>query len=225
MATNADQDQKQNKKIQLYSFATPNGQKIGIVLEELGLPYDAHTVDITKNQQFEESFLKVNPNNKIPAIVDPDGPDGKEITVFESGAILLYLAEKTGKLLPKDATQKWAVVQWLFWQMAGVGPMLGQYNHFAKYAPEKIPYAIERYAKEAKRLFGVLNKQLEGHDYVVGNEYTVADISLIGWVNYFYNNPNAKQDLQLDSYANVAKWLARCLERPAVKTGLTVCKS
>lgn len=218
-----DQQAAAEKKIQLYSLATPNGQKVSIMLEELQLPYDAHTINIMKGDQFTEDFKKVNPNSKIPAIVDPNGPDGKEFAVFESGAILLYLAEKTGKFIPKDPTKKWQTIQWVFWQMAGLGPMFGQFGHFYKYAPEKIPYAIERYSKEARRLLAVLDKQLEGHDYVIDNEYTIADMAIVGWVLCLDRFYNGKDHLQLDEFKNVNAWVARLLERPAVQAGLKVC--
>jgi len=212
--------QKQDKKIVLYSLATPNGQKIGIMLEELKLPYEAHTIDIKNGEQFTEEFKKVNPNSKIPAIVDPDGPDGKPFAVFESGAILWYLAEKTGKLLPKDPRKRYEVLQWLFWQMSGLGPMFGQLGHFFRYAPEKIQYAIDRYSTEARRLLAVLDKQLAGCEYIVG-EYSIADIACIGWVNAV--DSYAHDMLKMDEFQNVMAWKKRLLERPAVQEGMKVC--
>jgi GST-like protein len=208
-------------KIQLYSLGTPNGWKVSIALEELGLPYDAHTIDIRKGDQFTEDFKKVNPNSKIPAIVDPNGPDGKPINVFESGAILLYLAEKTGKLLPQDPRKRLEAIQWLFFQMAGVGPMFGQFGHFHKYAPEKIPYAIERYSKEAKRILAVLDKQLEGQDYLIG-EYSIADIATFPWVICLDRGYAAKELLGVADYKNVEAWVKRCSEKPASQVGLKV---
>ena len=163
--------------IEVYSWATPNGHKVHIMLEECGLPYRAHAIDIGAGDQFTPEFLAISPNNKIPAIVDPDGPDGKPISLFESGAILLYLAAKTGRFLPADVRGKYEVLQWLMFQMGGVGPMLGQAHHFRIYAPEKIPYAIDRYTNEAKRLYGVMNKRLAKSRYIGGTEYSIADIA------------------------------------------------
>jgi len=209
--------------IQLYSLGTPNGWKVSIALEELGLPYEAHTIDIRKGDQFKEDFIKVNPNSKIPAIVDPNGPDGQPLNVFESGAILLYLAEKTGKLIPADPRKRLETIQWLFFQMAGVGPMFGQLGHFTKYAPEKIPYAIERYSKEAKRILGVLDKQLEGKEYIIGSEYTIADIATFPWVICLDKFYGARETLDLASFKNVEAWVTRCTVKPATAKGLTVC--
>ncbi|KJE95853.1 glutathione S-transferase domain-containing protein [Capsaspora owczarzaki ATCC 30864] len=209
-----------SKPIQLYSLATPNGQKVAIALEELGLPYEAHTINIMSGDQFTPEFKRVNPNSKIPAIVDT--VDGQETPVFESGAILLHLAEKTGKLLPKDARQRLEVIQWLFFQMAGVGPMFGQFGHFYKYAPEKIEYAINRYTTEARRLLGVLEKQLEGHDYLVGNELTIADIATAPWVRCLDTGYAGREHLKLDEFKNVNAWVARLFARPAFQKGLTV---
>lgn len=197
--------------------------KVAIALEELKLSYQPHTINITKNEQFTEEYKKINPNSKIPAIVDPDGPNGQSITVFESGAILLYLAEKTGKLIPKDPAKRIETIQWLFWQMAGLGPMFGQFGHFYKYAKEKIPYAIDRYANEARRLLGVLDKQLEGKEFVIGDEYTIADISMVGWVNGLDKGYNAKEYLKLEEFKNVNAWLQRLLQRQAVQDGMKVC--
>jgi GST-like protein len=210
------------KPIQLYSLATPNGQKVSVALEELGLPYETHVINIMKGDQFTDEFKKVNPNSKIPAIVDPDGPGGKELALFESGAILLYLAEKTGKLLPADPAAKWETVSWLMFQMGGVGPMFGQFGHFSKYAPEKVPYAIERYTKEVKRLLSVLETRLTGKQFIMGDDYTIADIAIFPWVNglsAFYKGDEA---LGLADFKNVNDWLTRCMDRPASKTGMKV---
>lgn len=203
--------------IQLYSLNTPNGQKISIALEELGLPYDYHRIDIGAGDQFTPEFLAVSPNNKIPAIVDPDGPDGAPINVFESGAILLHLAEKTGKLLPSDPRDRSEAIQWLFWQMAGLGPMFGQLGHFFKYAKDKCdhPYPVERYTNEAKRLLGVLDKRLEGREYLAG-DYSIADIATFPWVNCLEEFYEATEQVGLADFKNVAAWRDRCNSRPAV---------
>jgi len=193
--------------------------KVSIALEELGLPYDAHKVDIRKGDQFSDQFKAVNPNSKIPAIVDPTFPGGS-LSLFESGAILQYLADKTGKLISTDPRKKWETIQWLTFQMAGVGPMFGQFGHFYKYAPEKIPYAITRYSTEVKRLLAVLEKQLQGRDYLV-DEYSIADIATFPWVHFL--DKGASEFLGLDTFPNILAWLARCLERPALQRGLTVC--
>jgi len=195
----------------------PNGLKVSIALEELGLSYNTHTVDISKNEQFTPEFLKLNPNNKIPVIVDPNGPqgEGKEFVIFESGAILLYLAEKTGKLLPKDPVQRYETLQWVFWQMGGLGPMFGQLGHFVVYAKEDIPYAKKRYTDEARRLLGVLDKQLEGKDFIVGNELTIADVSSFGWVHLALLNPKYKDLFKEDEFPNVRRWDKNLNERPA----------
>eukprot|EP01111_Echinosteliopsis_oligospora_P013502 TRINITY_DN484_c0_g1_i1.p1 TRINITY_DN484_c0_g1~~TRINITY_DN484_c0_g1_i1.p1 ORF type:complete len:255 (-),score=43.71 TRINITY_DN484_c0_g1_i1:54-704(-) len=211
------------KKIQLYSLATPNGQKVSIALEELGLPYDAHTIDIRKGDQFTPEFVAVNPNSKIPAITDPNGPNGQSLNVFESGAILLYLAEKTGKLIPTDPIKRSQCIQWLFFQMGGVGPMFGQFGHFHKYAPEKIPYAIERYTKEARRLLGVLNKQLEGKQYLIGDEYTIADIATFPWVRCLDTGYKGWEVIGVAEFTNVTAWLERCSAKPASQKGFNVC--
>ncbi|MDP3083841.1 MAG: glutathione S-transferase N-terminal domain-containing protein, partial [Rubrivivax sp.] len=168
--------------IEVYSWATPNGHKVHIMLEECGLPYRVVPVDIGAGEQFQSDFLAISPNNKIPAIVDPEGPDGAPISLFESGAILLYLAGKTGKFLPTDTRGKYKTLEWLMFQMGGVGPMLGQAHHFRVYAPEKIAYAVERYTNEAKRLYGVMNSQLAKSRYIAGPEYTIADIAIFPWL-------------------------------------------
>lgn len=203
--------------IDLYTFPTPNGRKVSIALEELGLPYTAKSVDITKGEQFKPEFLAINPNNKIPAIVDSEGPDGRPITVFESGAILMYLAEKTGRLLPSSLRGKTEVTQWLMFQMGGVGPMFGQFNHFHRFLSTRIPYAVERYTQESKRLIGVLDGQLGKGDYVAG-AYSIADIALYPWVR-------GTRDYAPDLFhgaRNVPQWLERVGSRPAVQRGMKV---
>ena len=203
--------------IEVHSWPTPNGHKVHIMLEECGLPYAVHAVDISRGEQFEPAFLAISPNNKIPAIVDPDGPDGRPIALFESGAILLYLAGKTGRFLPASTRGRYEALQWLMFQMAGFGPMLGQANHFRNVAPEKLPYAIERFTAEAKRLYGVLDRQLATHDYVAGSEYTVADIAIWPWVR------SAKaQGIELAEHRNVAAWFEAIGNRPAVQRGVQV---
>ncbi len=202
--------------IDLYTWATPNGQKVSIALEELGLPYAVHPVDIGRGEQFAPSFLAISPNNKIPAIVDRDGPGGHPLSLFESGAILLYLADRTGRLLPSEPAARWAAVQWLMFQMGAVGPMLGQSGHFRHYAPEKIPYAIERYTNEANRLYRVLDTRLGEVEYLAG-EYSIADISVFPWLR----SPEA-HGVDLDGLQNVARWRAAIAARPAVVRGLAV---
>jgi GST-like protein len=169
-------------RIQLYSLPTPNGQKASVALEELGLPYEAHRVNIMEGDQFNDAFVAINPNSKIPAIVDPKGPGGEPHAIFESGAILLYLAEKTGRLLPSNPVERSECLQWLFFQMGGVGPMFGQFGHFSRFSKEKIPYGIERYQNETLRLLGVLEKRLGERDYLAGGAYTIADIATMPWV-------------------------------------------
>ncbi len=198
--------------IDLYYWTTPNGHKISIFLEEAGLEYKIHPVQIAMGEQFKPEFLKISPNNRIPAIVDHD-PSDKSIgplSVFESGAILLYLAEKTEKFLGKNLKQKTETSEWLFWQMAGLGPMLGQNHHFSHYAPEKISYAIERYVKETSRLYMVLNHQLKGQNYITG-DYSIADMACYPWIVGY-----EKQSQKLTDYPNLKKWFERCAARPAV---------
>ncbi len=202
--------------IDLYSWPTPNGHKIHIMLEEVGLPYKVHGIDIGAGAQFEPAFLKISPNNRIPAIVDNDGPGGKAISVFESGAILIYLAEKTGKLMPKDPRGRYAVLEWLMFQMGGIGPMFGQANHFRAYAPEKIPYAIDRYTNEAKRLYGVLDRRLADHGYVAG-DYSIADIAIFPWMRY-----GDRRGVNVDEFPNVKRWFEAINARPAVQRGVEV---
>ncbi len=203
--------------IDVYSWPTPNGHKVHIMLEECGLPYQAHPVNIGKGDQFQPEFLKISPNNKIPAIIDPDGPDGKPIPVFESGAILLYLAEKTGQFMPSRTREKYEVLQWLMFQMGGLGPMLGQAHHFRIYAPEKIAYAIDRYTNEAKRLYGVLDRQLQSHAYVAGEDYTIADIAIFPWLRSWQN-----QGIDWADFPTLKAWFDRIGERPAVQRGVQV---
>ena len=203
--------------IDVYTWATPNGHKVHIMLEECGLEYKVHPINIGAGDQFGEDFLKISPNNKIPAIVDPDGPDGQPISLFESGAILLYLAGKTGKFLPEDVRGKYEALQWLMFQMGGVGPMLGQAHHFRIYAPEKIEYAVNRYTNEAKRLYGVIDKQLSQHAWLAGDSYSVADIATFPWLRSWQN-----QGVELDDYPHLKRWFNEIAERPAVKRGVEV---
>ncbi len=202
--------------IDLYFWTTPNGYKISIMLEELGEPYVVHPVDISKNEQFKPEFLKISPNNKIPAIVDPDGPDGRPLALFESGAILLYLARKYEAFYPQNERKKAEVDQWLFWQMAGLGPMSGQCFHFRKYAPVKIDYGIDRYTNEVSRLYGVMDKQLAGRDYLSG-DYSIADIACFPWVRLWQG---LGQDIAATPHLKA--WLDRIAARPAVHKGLAV---
>jgi len=203
--------------IELHSWATPNGHKVHIMLEECALPYAVHAVDISAGDQFKPAFLAISPGNKIPAIVDPNGPDGKPISLFESGAILLYLAGKTGRFLPASVRGKYETLQWLMLQMGGIGPMFGQCHHFRHYAPEPIPYAIDRYTNETRRLYGVLDRQLANNDYVAGREYTIADMSVWPWVRSF-----PRQGVDLDEFPNVRAWFEAIGNRPAVQKGVTV---
>jgi len=207
--------------IQVYSWATPNGHKVHIMLEEcgfkLGKDWEANPVDIGKGDQFKPEFLSISPNNRIPALVDMNGPDGKPISVFESGAILLYLASKTGKFLPKSTTDKFKVMEWLMFQMGGVGPMLGQTHHFRLYAPEKIDYAIDRYTKEANRLYGVMDRQLAKNEYIAGKTYSIADIAIFPWLRNWKN-----QGVDLSQYPHVQAWFNAIEQRPAVMRGVEV---
>jgi len=203
--------------IELYSWATPNGHKIHIMLEELGVPYNVHAINIGAGDQFDPEFLKISPNNKMPAIVDPEGPDGKPISVFESGAILIYLANKYGKFFPEEPRARYATLQWLMWQMGGLGPMLGQAHHFRNYAPERIEYAYQRYTNEAKRLYGVMDKRLSEARYLGGEEYTIADIAAWPWTR----TPD-RQGVNRDDYPNYKRWFEEIAERPAVQRGVEV---
>ena len=204
--------------IDVYSWPTPNGHKVHIMLEECGLPYRAHPIDIGKGDQFKPAFLAISPNNKIPALVDSDGPDGQPMSVFESGAILLYLAGKTGKFLPADTRGKYEVLQWLMFQMGGVGPMLGQAHHFRIYAPEKIDYAVGRYTNEAKRLYGVMDRQIERTGaYIAGGDYSIADIAIFPWLRSWQN-----QGVDWADYPALKGWFDRIAQRPAVQRGVQV---
>ena len=202
--------------IDLYTWPTPNGHKIHIMLEETGLEYTVHPIDISAGDQFEPEFLKISPNNKMPAMVDLDGPGGKPYSLFESGAILMYLAEKTGKFMPSEIRSRYVVVQWLMFQMGGIGPLLGQAHHFRAYAPEKIPYAIDRYTNEANRLYNVLDVRLKDHEYLA-DEYSIADIATFPWLRSY-----ERQGVDLNEYSNVKRWFEAIAGRPAVKRGLEV---
>lgn len=201
--------------IELHSATTPNGFKISIALEELGLAYEYHPISISEGEQFAPEFLAFSPNNRIPAILDHDGPDGETIGVFESGAILIYLAEKTGKLLPASGPKRKTVLEWLMWQMGGFGPMLGQAHHFNFYAKDKIDYAMERYSNEANRLYGVLDRQLAGKEFVAGDEISIADIAIFPWTRTY-----ERQNVNIDDYPHVARWRQMMLDRPATRRGL-----
>jgi GSH-dependent disulfide-bond oxidoreductase len=202
--------------IDLYYWPTPNGWKITIMLEECGLPYTVLPVNIGKGDQFKPEFLSISPNNKMPAIVDHDGPGGEPISVFESGAILQYLGRKTGLFYPQDERQRVEVDQWLFWQMGGFGPMLGQTHHFRIYAPEQVPYAIDRYTNETNRLYGVLNKRLEDREFVAG-EYSIADMAIAPWAKLW-----ERQGQNIDEFPHAKRWLETVLARPAVQRGIAV---
>jgi GST-like protein len=203
--------------IDLYSMATPNGHKVHIMLEECGLPYRVHNIDIGEGDQFKPEFLEISPNNKIPAIVDSNGPDGKPMSLFESGAILVYLASKVDKFLGHTDRAKFTVLQWLMFQMGGLGPMLGQAHHFRIYAPEKIDYAYNRYTNEAKRLYSVMDKQLANHPYLAGDEYTIADIASFPWTRSWKN-----QGIDWADYPHTKRWHDAISERPAVQRGVEV---
>ena len=203
--------------IDLYTWPTPNGHKIHIMLEETGLPYTVHPIDIQAGDQFKPDFLKISPNNKMPAIVDRDGPGGKPMALAESGAILFYLASKTGKFLPADIRERWAVMQWVMFQMGHIGPMLGQAHHFLGYSVEKIPYAMERYKNEANRLYRVLDRRLGESAYVATGAYTIADMAIMPWLR-----SADRQGVNIDEYPNVKRWFDKINERPAVKRALQV---
>jgi GSH-dependent disulfide-bond oxidoreductase len=209
--------QEPTAMIEVYSWATPNGHKVHIMLEECGLPYRVHPVDIGAGEQFEPAFLGISPNNKIPAILDSDGPDGAPMSLFESGAILLYLAGKTGRFMPTSTRGRYEVLQWLMFQMGGVGPMLGQAHHFRIYAPEKIEYAVNRYTNEAKRLYGVMDKQLAKQKYMAGSEYSVADIAIFPWLRSWKN-----QGINWSDYPHLKGWFDEVAARPAVQRGVDV---
>ncbi len=203
--------------IQLYTWGTPNGKKASIMLEEIDLPYEVHPINIGQGDQFKPEYLAINPNNKIPSIIDTDGPGGKPLTLFESGAILMYLAEKTGKLWPADMRQRYLVIQWLMFQMGGVGPMFGQANYFFR-LEEKVPYAIERYHKEALRLYGVVEKALGQNEYLAG-KYSIADIATYPWVWR-----HEMHHVKLEEFPHVKSWYDKISERPAVKRGMEIPK-
>ena len=202
--------------IELHTWSTPNGRKVSIMLEELGLPYSVHPVNIGKDEQFRPEFLAISPNNKIPAIVDPDGPGGKRFALFESGAILIYLGEKTQKLIPKDPATRYVALQWLMFQMGGLGPMLGQTHHFLRAAPEPVPYAIKRYKDETRRLYGVLDKRLAEAEHLAG-EYSIADIASYPWVAR-----HEWHQIELGDFPNVRRWYDAIGARPAVQRGMKV---
>jgi GST-like protein len=206
------------RPIELHYWPTPNGFKISIMLEECRLPYTLVPVNISTGEQFKPEFLKISPNNRMPAIVDPDGPGGKPISIFESGAILQYLGRKTGKFYPDTERGRVEVEQWLFWQMGGLGPMAGQLNHFKHYARETLPYAIKRYEDEVNRLYGVMNKQLEGRDFLAG-KYSIADMACVGWVNLW-----ERQGQDMNQFPNLKRWLAAVKARPAVQRGMALGK-
>jgi len=203
--------------IDVYSWPTPNGHKVHIALEELGLQYRVHGINIREGDQFKPEFLKISPNNRIPAIVDHEGPSGRPISVFESGAILLYLASKSGKLLPADLHARWSCMQWLMWQMGGLGPMMGQANHFRRYSKEKIEYAIDRYTNEANRLTGVLERRLQEARYTAGKEYSISDIAIFPWMR-----GAETRGVNIGEYPGVQRWFDEINARPAVQRALKV---
>lgn len=211
-------------RLQLYSLPTPNGVKVSIMLEETGLPYEAHRIDFGTNDQSSPEFLSLNPYGKIPAIIDPDGPGGGPLALFESGAILLYLADKTRMLLPTDAALRYQAIQWLFFQMAAIGPMFGQLGYFHKFAGREIAdkRPLERYRDESKRLLGVLEGRLTGRKWIMGDEYTITDISMLGWVRNLIGFYEARELVDFDALTHVPAWLARGLARPAVQRGLEI---
>lgn len=213
-------------RIQLYSLNTPNGVKVSIMLEETGLPYEPHLVDITNNESHTPEFRSLNPNAKIPAIVDPNGPGGKPLGLFESGAILIYLSDKTGKFVPADPAQRYETIAWLMWQMGAIGPMFGQVGFFNKFAgkayEDKRP--LQRYVDEAKRLLAIMDDRLKDREWIMGSEYTIADISMLGWVRNLITFYEARDLVAFDALSAVPAWLERCLARPAVKRGLEIPK-
>ena len=213
-------------RLQLYSLPTPNGVKVSIMLEEITLPYEVHLVDFNKDDQKTPEFLSLNPNGKIPAIIDPDGPGGKPLGLFESGAILQYLAEKTGKLMPSDAARRYQTIQWLHFQMGGIGPMFGQLGFFHKFAGKEIAdkRPLQRYVAESKRLLGVIEVRLDGRQWIMDDEYTIADISMLGWVRNLIGFYEARDLVAFDSLTHVPAWLERALARPAVQRGLNIPK-
>jgi len=213
-----------NQNIQLYTLRTPNGQKVSIALEEMGIAYDVHNIDIRKADQFTPEFVNVNPHSKIPAIVDPKGPDGNPISIFESGAILMYLAQKSGMFLPRDPRLQSETLQWLFFQVGGVGPMFGQFGHFFKYGKDKCnhPYPLERYSNEARRILAVLEKRMEGRSYIVGEQYTIADMAIVPWVNCLRTFYAGSEKLKLHEFKEVFRWVENVLARPKTKIGMDI---
>ncbi len=212
------------QRLQLYSLTTPNGVKVPIMLEEIGLPYEAHRVNFETNDQQSAEFLSLNPNNKIPAIIDPDGPGGKPLPLFESGAILIYLAEKTGQLLSQDPAERYRTIQWLMFQIGGIGPMFGQLGFFHRFAGKAIEdkRPLERYANESKRLMGVLEKRLDARQWIMGDDYTIADIALFPWVRTLRDFYEADALIGFKDFPKTLEWLDRCLARPASQKGLTI---
>jgi GSH-dependent disulfide-bond oxidoreductase len=210
--------------LQLYSFPTPNGIKVSAMLEETGLPYEAHRVSIMDDDQTTPEFLSLNPNNKIPAIIDPDGPGGKPLGLFETGAILIYLADKTGKFLPNDPAERYTTIQWLMWQMGGAGPMFGQFGYFFKMGGKEIEdkRPLERFTKESKRLLKVLDGHLDGREVMVGDDYSIADMAIWPWIDVLGGFYGAADHLELDSYTHVGRWLAACKARPASKKAVNI---
>ena len=207
---------EQTGPIELYYWPTPNGWKITIMLEELGVPYEVKYVNIGKGEQFEPSFLKIAPNNRMPAIIDPQGPGGEPLSIFESGAILQYLGRKFGRFYPQDERTRVQVEEWLFWQVGGLGPMAGQAHHFRKYAPEQVPYAINRYTDEVNRLYGVMDRRLAGREFLAG-DYSIADMAAIGWVK-----PYKDQGQEIEQFPHLRRWFDTLLARPAVERALVV---
>jgi GSH-dependent disulfide-bond oxidoreductase len=217
---------KHPDRLQLYSLPTPNGVKVSIMLEEIGLPYEVHLVDFNKDDQKTPEFLSLNPNGKIPAILDPDGPGGQPLGLFESGAILQYLAEKTAKLLPADAARRYETIQWVHFQIGGIGPMFGQLGYFHKFAGKEIAdkRPLERYVAESRRLLGVVETRLEGRQWIMDDEYSIADISMLGWVRNLIGFYGAGELVEFDRFRQVPAWLERSLARPAVQRGLEIPK-
>jgi GSH-dependent disulfide-bond oxidoreductase len=212
-------------RLQLYSLATPNGQKIGIALEEMALEYDAHLIDIGNDDQFDDDYLKLSPNGKIPTLSDPHGPDGEQVLLMETGAILMYLADKTGKFLPTKTSARQQVIQWLFFQVAHVGPMFGQFGHFFKFARDKTqdPYALNRYLLESRRLLDVLDERLEEHEFIAGDTYSIADIATAPWVDVLDGFYAAGEALKLDEFEHLDRWRQAVVSRPAYQRGRKVC--
>jgi GST-like protein len=212
-------------RIQLFSLPTPNGQKVSVALEELELPYEAHRVDISQGDQFLPEYIRISPNSKIPALIDPQGPDGQPLALMESGAILLYLADKAGRLMPTRAHERFEALQWLFFQVGHIGPMFGQFGHFYVYARKQCehPYPVERYKKESRRLLQVLEDRLEKVSYIAGPEYTIVDIAHFPWVDCLGTFYQAGEELGLTDFPRVQDWLARCKSRPAWQRGAQVC--